>query len=101
MAVAEHSLELDPLAWVLGGHALEVVDEGSFSVADVGVVLAVVLSGESFDGLGGPVLLNTRSSKSTTFCLLRSMVSASTFSPVRRFRVLVGGAGGYSPRSVR
>jgi hypothetical protein len=41
VALGYSALELDPLCGVLGGHALEVVDEGLLAVRDVRVVLDV------------------------------------------------------------
>ena len=40
VAFCDGPLELDPLARILGGHALEVVDERLLAVTDAGVVLA-------------------------------------------------------------
>jgi hypothetical protein len=49
VALGDRPHELDALARVLGGHAVEVVDEGLLAVSDVWVVLGVSLARISLD----------------------------------------------------
>ncbi len=56
VAFGKGALEFDALAGILGGHALEVVDERLFAVGDVRVVLDVGVTDELLDGLGRAAL---------------------------------------------
>ena len=57
IAFGDHPMELDELAGVLGGHPLEVLDEGLSPVADVRVVLPVLGADVPLDGLGRSALV--------------------------------------------
>jgi hypothetical protein len=49
--------ELDALAGILGGHPLEVVDEGLLAIRDVRIVLDVLVPDVALDGLSGAALV--------------------------------------------
>ena len=57
VALADHPLELDPLAGVLVSHPEEVVDERLLAVRHLGVVLDVGGRGVPLDGFGGTILV--------------------------------------------
>ena len=49
VALCNHALELDPLAWVLGGHPFEVRNESLLAVTNMRVVLNVRVACVSLD----------------------------------------------------
>jgi hypothetical protein len=57
VSLGDHAFELHVLARELGGHADEVIDEGLFAVADVGIVLDVHVAGVERDRIGGTALV--------------------------------------------
>jgi len=52
VAIANHPSELDSLAWVLGGHSVEVLDEGLLAICNHRIVLDVGVPYVFLNGLG-------------------------------------------------
>lgn len=72
------------LAWVVGGHSLEVVDEGLLAVGDVDVVLGVGVSGVAVERLGWLALVEHQVVERLDGVLVALQVGAGHEARIRR-----------------